>query len=178
MEKDLYVVGKEYVEARVIESLTDLLLSITLWREGYTRNSAGKAFSAVKALMSALIVVNEDKLVKLAKDEERREWIEKKAHTVPTHSMYSLAQMLKKVGVDIVDLVDRALNLHDYQYNGSEPGFSRYTNKEDVLTDLIAVITETKKAVHTYLPDYEVKELSEKVDKLLEELANDHTSLA
>ena len=174
MEKDLYVVGKEYVEARVIESLTDLLLSITLWREGYTRNSAGKAFSAVKALMNALIVVNEDKLVKLAKDEEQREWIEKKAHTVPTHSMYSLAQMLKKVGVDIVDLVNRALNLHDYQYNGFEPGFSRYTNKEDVLTDLISVITEAKKAVHTYFPEYEVKELSEKVDKLLEELVNDH----
>ena len=174
MEKDLYVVGKEYVEARVIESLTDLLLSITLWREGYTRNSAGKAFSAVKALMNALIVVNEDKLVKLAKDEEQREWIEKKAHTVPTHSMYSLAQMLKKIGIDVVNLVNLAFDLHEYQYNGFEPGFSKYSNKEDVLTDLIAVITETKKTVHTYFPEYEVKELSEKVDKLLEELVNDH----
>ena len=174
MEKDLYVVGKEYVEARVIESLTDLLLSITLWREGYTRNSAGKAFSAVKALMSALIVVNEDKLVKLARDKDQREWIEKKAHTVPTHSMYSLAQMLKRIGIDLVNLVNLAFDLHEYQYNGFEPGFSKYSNKEDVLTDLIAVIAETKKAVHTYFPEYEVKELSEKVDKLLEELVNDH----
>ena len=114
MEKDLYAVGKEYVEARVIESLTDLLLSIALWKEGYTRNSAGKAFSAVKALMSALIVANEDKLIKLAKDKEQREWIEKKAHTVPTHSMYSLAQMLKKVGVDVVNLVNLAFDLHEY----------------------------------------------------------------
>lgn len=63
---DLYKVGEDYVEARIIESLSDLLLSLTLWKEGYTRNSAGKAFSAVKALLSALIITNEEKLINLA----------------------------------------------------------------------------------------------------------------
>jgi len=81
MEKDLYKVDEDYVEARVIECLSDLLLSIALWKDGYTRNSAGKAFSAVKALLSALIVVNEEKLLSLAKDDKEREWIKKKAHT-------------------------------------------------------------------------------------------------
>jgi len=56
MEKELYKIGEEYVEARIIESLSDLLLALALWKEGYTRNSAGKAFSAVKALLSAFVV--------------------------------------------------------------------------------------------------------------------------
>ncbi|MEM1646220.1 MAG: PaREP1 family protein [Conexivisphaerales archaeon] len=48
------------------------------------RNSAGKAFSDVKALMSALVVVNEGKLISTAKDREEKDWIKKKAHIVPT----------------------------------------------------------------------------------------------
>ncbi|BDB98277.1 PaREP1 family protein [Saccharolobus caldissimus] len=170
MEKDLYKIGEDYVEARVIECLSDLLLSLTLWKEGYTRNSSGKAFSAVKALMSALVVVNEDKLISLAKGNEEKEWIKKKAHIVPTHSMYAIAQMLRKIGVDIVNLVRMALDLHDYQYNGFEPDFSRYSRKEDVFTDLVTVVKETKKAIHMYFPKYEVKEISEKIDELIKEL--------
>ncbi|BDC18804.1 PaREP1 family protein [Acidianus sp. HS-5] len=172
MEKDLYKVGEDYVEARVIESLSDLLLSLTLWKEGYTRNSAGKAFSAVKALMSALIVTNEDKLLDLTKDDKEKEWIKKKAHIVPTHSMYALAQMLRKIGIDIVNLVNFALDLHDYQYNGFEPDFSKYSKKEDVLTDLIIVVRETKKVICTYFPKYEVKEISEKIDELINEIVD------
>lgn len=167
MEKDLCTVGQDYVEARLIESLSDLFLSLTLWKEGYTRNSAGKAFSAVRALLSALIVVNEDKLLNLAKDDKEKEWIKKKAHTVPTHSMYALAHMLKEIGIDILNLVNYALNLHDYQYNGFEPGFSRYSRKDDVLKDLLTVVMETKKTINTYFPKLEVKEISEKIDSLL-----------
>ncbi|MEM0373645.1 MAG: PaREP1 family protein [Sulfolobaceae archaeon] len=170
MEKDLYTVGEEYVESRIIKSLSDLFLSLTLWKEGYTRNSAGKAFNAVRALLSALIVVNEDKLLSLAKDDKEKEWIKKKAHTVPTRSMYSLAHMLKEIGIDILNLVNYALNLHDYQYNGFEPDFSRYSRKEDVFTDLITVIKETKSLIYTYFPKYEVKEISEKIDGLVKEL--------
>ncbi|BDC18786.1 hypothetical protein HS5_16760 [Acidianus sp. HS-5] len=106
--------GEDYIESRVIESLSDLLLSLTLRKEGYTRKSAGKAFSAVKALMSALIVTNEDKLLALAKDDKESEWIKKKAHIVSTQSMYALAQILKDIGIDIVNLVNFALNLHEY----------------------------------------------------------------
>ena len=67
MEKELRTVDQEYVEARVIEALDDLYLALLLWKDGRTRNAAGKAFSAVKALMSALVVANEEKLIKLAK---------------------------------------------------------------------------------------------------------------
>jgi len=73
--KELYKIGEEYVEARIIESLSDLLLALALWKDGYTRNSVGKAFSAVKALLSAFVVTNEDKLVNLAKDDQEKKWI-------------------------------------------------------------------------------------------------------
>jgi len=32
MEKEIYKVGEEYVEARIIESLSDLLLALALWK--------------------------------------------------------------------------------------------------------------------------------------------------
>ncbi|BCU71663.1 hypothetical protein KN1_29600 [Stygiolobus caldivivus] len=121
MEKDLYKLGEDYVEAGVIESLSGLLLSLARCREGYTRESAGKAFSAVKALMSAIIVTNEEKLLALPNDDKEKEWIKKKAHIVPTYSMLTLSQMLRKIGVDIVNLVRAALDFHEYQYNGFEP---------------------------------------------------------
>ena len=84
--------------------------------------------------------------------------------------MYGLAQMLKNAGIDIITLVNLALNLHDYQYNGFEPDFSRYNKKEQVLADLVTVVKETKKVISTYFPKYEVKEISEKIDELLKEL--------
>ena len=171
MEEELRTVKKEYVEARVIEALDDLYLALLLWKEGRTRNAAGKAFNAVKALLSALVVSNGEKLVKLAKDEKQREWIERKAHTVPTHSMNTIAEMLNDVGIDLTDLVNRALHLHGYQYNGFEPDFSKYSSKEEVLRDLVRVVRGTKDAVEKYFPRYVLKELGQKVEILLEELS-------
>ena len=175
MEKELRTVDQEYVEARVIEALDDLYLALLLWKDGRTRNAAGKAFSAVKALMSALVVVNGEKLVKLAKDEKQREWIKRKAHTVPTHSMNTIAEMLNDVGIDLTDLVNRALHLHGYQYNGFEPDFSKYSSKEEVLRDLVRVVRATKDAVEKYFPKYVLKELEQKVEGLLGELSGGKT---
>lgn len=53
-----------------------------------------------------------------------------KGHIVPTHSMYALAQMLKDAGIDVINLVNLARDLHDYQYNGFEPDFSKYSRKK------------------------------------------------
>ena len=170
MEEELRTVNEEYVEARVIEALDDLYLALLLWKEGRTRNAAGKASTAVKALLSALVVVNEERLAKLVKDEKQREWIRKRAHTVQTHSMYKLAQALSDVGVNLVDLVNVALNLHDYQYNGFEPDFSRYTDKEGVLKDLLRLVRETKDTIDKYFPRYALKDLEQKVEALMSEL--------
>ena len=175
MEKELRTVDQEYIEARVIEALDDLYLALLLWKEGRTRNAAGKAFSAVKALMSALIIVNREGLAKLAKNKEEEEWIRKRAHTVPTHSMYELAQRLSDLGVDLTSLAKTALTLHQYQYNGFEPGFSIYRTKDGVLRDLIDVVKGTKEAIDKYFPRYVIKELAEKVEALLGEVSGNRT---
>jgi methionyl-tRNA synthetase len=84
--------------------------------------------------------------------------------------MYGLAQMLKRIGIDVINLVNYALDLHEYQYNGFEPGFSKYNKKEQVLEDLITVVKETKKAMDSHFAEYEVKEVSQRIDELLKEL--------
>ena len=78
--------------------------------------------------------------------------------------------MLKRIGIDVINLVNYALDLHEYQHNGFEPGFSKYTKKEQVLEDLITVVKETKKAINSYFAEYEVKEVSRRIDELLKEL--------
>ncbi|BCS94166.1 PaREP1 family protein [Metallosphaera javensis (ex Sakai et al. 2022)] len=169
MEKDLLIVDQNYVIARLIESLDDLLLSAELWNRGFTRNSAGKAFNSVKALLSAIIVKYKDEIEKYV-DESEFEWFERKAHIVPTHSMKSLSILLKKIGIDLENLVNLAYDLHEYQYNGFEPGFSPYLKKEDVLEDIRNVITQLPSFIEKYfskeIKDTEVKDLVERVKKL------------
>ena len=130
---------RDYVEFRLEEAIAELNLAVELLKRGYSRNAAQKAFMAWKAVASALVSLNLDKM---PRDEKEREWIEKRTHTVPTHSMYAVARILKGVGVDITDLTTYAIDLHDYQYNGFELGFSKYSRREDVLADLLRVVKE------------------------------------
>ncbi|MCQ4367001.1 MAG: hypothetical protein NO114_05020, partial [Sulfolobales archaeon] len=58
----------------------------------------------------------------------------------------------------------------EYQYNGFEPGFSKYTKEKQVLEDLITVVRETKKAIDSHFAKYEVKEVLQRIDELLKEL--------
>ncbi|BFH72934.1 hypothetical protein SJAV_08780 [Sulfurisphaera javensis] len=62
MERDLIKLDESYIYARLIKALDDSLLAIKLFERGFIRNSAGKVFTAVKALLSALIIKYEDKL--------------------------------------------------------------------------------------------------------------------
>jgi len=78
--KEINKIGEEYVEARIIESLSDLLLALALWKEGYTRNSAGKAFSAVKALLSAFVVLTRTNWLTWPRTTRRRSGL-KRRHT-------------------------------------------------------------------------------------------------
>lgn len=47
----------------------------------------------------------------LAKDEKEKD--KKKGRTVPTRSMYALAQMLKDARIDVINIVNLARDLHD-----------------------------------------------------------------
>ncbi|TRN00554.1 hypothetical protein DJ527_07020 [Sulfolobus sp. F1] len=169
MEKDLTSVDESYIKARVLEVIVDLILSIELWNRGLTRNSAGKAFNAVKALISALVLINMQKLIETVKDEKERKWLSKKGYSAPTHSIYGLSLQLKSIGIDVSDLINRALNLHDYQYNGFDPDFSRYRNKAEVKYDLEYVIDTVINILPKLFKDFWGKETEDLYKTLVKE---------
>jgi len=68
-----------YIEARLLEALGEARLALEYLERGLTRNAAGKAFQAWKALMAALLKLELDKLKALAKTEKERKWLESKA---------------------------------------------------------------------------------------------------
>ena len=68
-----------YASARVLEALLEGLLAPRLLEEGYTRNAAGKAFQAWKALVEALLALEKEKLEKIADREEGRWLVERGA---------------------------------------------------------------------------------------------------
>jgi hypothetical protein len=61
-----------YVEARLLEALVEARLALRFVGEGVTRNAAGKAFQAWKALLAALLRLELDKLKAVAKTEEEK----------------------------------------------------------------------------------------------------------
>nr|WP_286188874.1 PaREP1 family protein [Sulfolobus sp. S-194] len=57
------------IKIRVIETLDELALALKLLKEGFSRNSASKIFLSWKALISALTVMN---LEKMPRDGKRK----------------------------------------------------------------------------------------------------------
>jgi len=126
---------EKYVEARLLEALAEARLALEFLERGLTRNAAGKAFQAWKALLAALLRLELDKLKSLAKTEEERRWLESTAvPRVPTSRMIPLSLMLEKVGHGGISLwTDRALLLHEYQYHGPDPdaALSKFRTREE-----------------------------------------------
>ncbi|MFP3202089.1 MAG: PaREP1 family protein [Sulfolobus sp.] len=124
---------KAYIKARIIETLDDIDVAIHMWIAGRSRNSAGKVFSAVKALLSALVAKNLDRL-------PNSDWYAKRGYNAPTHSLKGISMDLAKLGfTQVENITDKAFLLHDYQYNGFDPDFSKYKKKEEVLHDILIV---------------------------------------
>ena len=65
-----------YASARALEALLEALLALRFLEEGYTRNAAGKAFQAWRALTGALLALEEEKLGKYVSIEEKKWLIE------------------------------------------------------------------------------------------------------
>jgi hypothetical protein len=124
-----------YIEARLLEALVEARLALRFLEEGLTRNAAGKAFQAWRALLAALLRLELEKLKALVKTEEERRWLESTAvPRVPTTKMIALSLMLEKAGHEGISLwTDRALLLHDYQYNGPDPdmALSKFGSTEE-----------------------------------------------
>jgi len=88
-----------YVEARLLEALGEGRLALEYLERGLTRDAAGMAFHAWKALLAALLRLELEKLKALARSEDERRWLESKAvPRVPTTRMKELARLLRDVG--------------------------------------------------------------------------------
>jgi hypothetical protein len=140
-----------YVEARLLEALGEARLALEFLERGLTRNAAGKAFQAWKALLAALLRLELERLKGLAKTEEERRWLESKAvPRVPTTRMKELARLLRDVGHEGITLVTAlALDLHEYQYHGPDPdmALSNYATRESAAADVVELIQELTKRI-------------------------------
>jgi len=89
----------DYASARLLEALVEARLALEFLRRGLTRNAAGKAFQAWRAVLAALLKLELDRHKALAKTGEERRWLEEKAvPRVPTTKMIALSQMLRELG--------------------------------------------------------------------------------
>ena len=142
-----------YIEARLLEALVEARLALRFLEEGLTRNAAGKAFQAWRALLAALLRLELERLKALAKTEEERRWLESTAvPRIPTTKMVALSLMLEKAGHEGISLwTDRALLLHDYQYNGPDPdmALSKFGSREEAVEYVLRLAGEVARRVET-----------------------------
>ncbi|MEM1599173.1 MAG: PaREP1 family protein [Pyrobaculum sp.] len=141
----------DYASVRVLESLVEGRLAVEFLEKGLVRNAAGKAFQAWRALLAALLRLELDKLMNIAKTEEERRWLAERAvPRVPTTKMVPLSYMLEEAGHGGLSAWTAvALDLHDYQYHGPDPdmALSKYRSKEEAAQAVLKLVTEiTKRA--------------------------------
>ncbi|MFP3267850.1 MAG: PaREP1 family protein [Thermoproteus sp.] len=140
-----------YVEARLLEALGEARLALEFLERGLTRDAAGMAFHAWKALLAALLRLELDRLKALAKTEEERRWLESKAvPRVPTTKMKELGRLLEEAGhYGISAWTALALDLHDYQYNGPDPdmALSKYATRQSAAADALLLLKELARRV-------------------------------
>ncbi|WP_054857034.1 PaREP1 family protein [Vulcanisaeta sp. JCM 16159] len=142
---------EDYIAARLLEALVEARLALDFLARGLVRNAAGKAFQAWRALLAALLRLEVDNLIKLAKTEEERKWLmERAVPRIPTGRMKALSQMLEEIGHEGLSFVtSTALNLHAYQYNGPDPdmAMSKYRNREEAVVDVKLLMRELVRRV-------------------------------
>ena len=172
MEKPLPKPSDEgYIEARLLEALGESRLALEYLERGFTRDAAGMAFHAWKALLAALLRLELEKLKAIVKTEEERRWLESRAvPRVPTTKMKELSRLLKAAGHEGITFVtDKALDLHDYQYHGPDPdtALSKYATRESAAADVVELLQELTRRIEALKS--RVK-WGEELEKALEEV--------
>jgi len=142
-----------YIEARLLEALGEARLALEYLERGFTRDAAGMAFHAWKALLAALLRLELERLKALANTEEERRWLESRAvPRVPTTKMKELGRLLEEAGhYGISAWTDKALDLHDYQYHGPDPdmALSKYATRQSAAADVLLLLKEIARRVET-----------------------------
>jgi len=128
---------------------------------------------AWRALLAALLALRLEleRLKALVKTEEERRWLESTAvPRVPTTKIKALANLLEDLGHGGVSAwTDKALNLHDYQYNGPDPdmALSKYTTRGEAAVDVRRLAAEVARLVESLKPRVR---WTEELERALEEL--------
>ncbi len=143
-----------YASARILEALGEALLALWFLGEGYTRNAAGKAFQAWRALTGAILALELDKVKEKLRSEEEKRWLEEKGvPRIPTTKLIRLAELLEDMYPGLTAYTSMALELHDYQYNGPDPDatLSKYTSRGEaaaatriLLKELVRLVEHLK----------------------------------
>jgi hypothetical protein len=140
-----------YIEARLLEALGEAKLALEYLERGFTRDAAGMAFHAWKALLAALLRLELEKLKTLAKTEEEKRWLESKAvPRIPTTRMKELGRLLEEAGhYGISAWTAVALDLHDYQYHGPDPdmALSKYATRQSAAAEVLLLLKELTRRV-------------------------------
>ncbi|WP_292000195.1 PaREP1 family protein [Caldivirga sp.] len=165
--------SEDYVNARLLEALVEAGLALKFLKDGLVRNAAGKAFQAWRALLAALLRLELDKLMQVAKSDEERKWlVDKAVPRVPTSRIIKLSQMLSEIGHGgLLAWTSMALELHDYQYNGPDPdlALSKFRNREEAAIAVTELVKELIKRVEELKPRIKWSEELENALKALSE---------
>ncbi len=147
LEQPLPRPGKDaagYASARILEALLEGFIALRFLEEGLTRNAAGKAFQAWRALTAALLALEKDRLLKRLKSEEQKKWLlERAIPRAPSSRLRALGQLVEDAGYPGFSAYTAvALLLHDYQGHGPDPAgeLSKYTTRGEAARDVIDLL--------------------------------------
>ncbi len=160
---------KDPIKKKISDSICEAYLARKLMEDDLVRNAAGKAFQAWKDLISALLMLKKDEVLKLLKDEGQRKWFLEKGIYAPSSRLGVLSKILEKVGVkEITPWTAQALRLHTYQYHGPDPEglWGGPVDKEEAKEDIQMLLGKFKEYVKEYFEDYLDEELREMLEKV------------
>ncbi len=169
MESKIPLIEKNkdgYIRVKLLECLQELELSLLMLRQGFSRNSASKAFMAWKALISALVVLNLDRMYR---DEKEKEWYYKTGFLAPTTGLKGISQRLEELGYNVIDITSTALMLHRYAYNGLYKGASDYSDRNEAKKDILHLVDSSLRLLKEYFKDRFDEELEGYYKKVQDE---------
>ncbi|BDB99807.1 PaREP1 family protein [Saccharolobus caldissimus] len=139
-----------YKKTRLLEAKYEAEIAREFLDEGLTRNAAGKAYQAWKALVAGFAVDYRDKLRNLFTGKVKikgRKVIEKVDWVIAIMPSTALKTVSQVIGGEISLYTNVALLIHQYQYNGpdKEGIVSPYTSDEVAKNDIILLINEIEK---------------------------------
>jgi Archaeal PaREP1/PaREP8 family. len=147
---------RSYVYVKVMETLTEGKLALEMLKKGMITNASSKAFITVKAMVSALVIKNFDKIVQ-SKSEKEKDWYERVGYSAPTTGLIGISYDLEKLGYDVQLIVKTALLLHSFSYNGFDPNFVNYKDKGEVERDILTVVEFIKRNIKNTLKIFGTK---------------------